>query len=134
MNHREVRKVFLVHWIMAGILGLVLWVIPGRFLQALGWAPIDPILSRLLGAALLALGWASFLGWRAKAGACTGALIQMELVYTVLGAVAVLRHLLVAHWPWMVWLLFVVLAGWAVAWAWCALWGMRRQGDAPTSA
>ncbi len=123
------QKVFLVHWIMAGVLGLVMWLIPGRFLLALGWAPIDPIISRLWGAALLALAWASFLAWRARGGACTGALVQIEAAFTVLGAVAVLRHLLIASWPWMVWLLFAVLAAWAVVWIVCLV----RCGMGPRS-
>ena len=44
-------------------------------------------------------------------------LLEMELVFTVLGCVGLLRHLLRANYPLMVWLLFAVLAAFAVAWA-----------------
>ncbi len=43
-----------VHAVLSGVLGLVLLTVPGRFLQMIGWGPVDPILSRILGAALLA--------------------------------------------------------------------------------
>ena len=109
-------KVFLIGWIVDGLMGLILWVIPGKFLSWLGWAPIDPIISRLLGAALLALAWASFLGWRSRSEAQVAVIIQIQAAFATLGAIAVLRHLLVARWPFMVWLLFVVLAAWAIVW------------------
>jgi hypothetical protein len=64
------KTTFVVHVVLSGVLGLVLLIMPGRFLQLLGWASIDPILSRILGAALLALAWGDYGGWRAASPAC----------------------------------------------------------------
>jgi hypothetical protein len=50
--------------VVAVTFGLLMLIPPGRPLTLLGWAPIDPMISRLLGAALLALGWSSFLKTR----------------------------------------------------------------------
>jgi hypothetical protein len=95
--------------------GLLLLLIPGRLLTALGWAPIDPLLSRLLGAALLGLAWGAIRC--ARAGA-KGASIYMEVAaaFCGLGCVGLLRHLLFARWPVVVWALFCVLAAFAAAW------------------
>ena len=60
-----------------------MWLIPGRTLTLFGWVGefvqlpgsqvtipgqtfVDPFISRLFGAALLALAFSSFLGWKAK--------------------------------------------------------------------
>ena len=60
------RIIFALHSIVALVFGLPLLIAPGRALEVLDWAPIDPILTRMLGAALLALAWGSFRGWRAE--------------------------------------------------------------------
>ncbi|MGD8462614.1 MAG: hypothetical protein PVI09_01985 [Anaerolineae bacterium] len=113
---KALKTTFLVHALIAAASGAVLLLIPGRFLLWLGWAPIDPIMSRLLGAALLALAWSSFQGWRAREWADVATLVQAEAVFTVLACVGLLRHLLFGRWPLMVWLLFAVFAAFAVAW------------------
>ena len=113
---KTLKVTFLIHAIVAAVFGLLLLFLPGRFLGALAWAPIDPLLSRLLGAALLALGWSSWRGWNARERAEVAVLVEMEVVYTVLGCVGLLRHLLVARYPFMVWALFIVLLAFAVAW------------------
>ena len=113
---KALKTVFVVHAIMSVIGGLLLLIIPGRFLNLLGWAPIDPILSRVLGAALLALGWSSFRGGRAAARTQVQILLELEAAFTVLACIGLLRHLLSASYPLMVWLLFAVYLIFAVAW------------------
>jgi len=113
---KELKYAFLIHAVVALVFGAPLLIMPGHFLAWFGWAPVDPILSRVLGAALLALAWSSYRGWRAKERAQVSVLLEMEVAYTVLGAIGVLRHLLVANYPWPVWLLFAVLAIFALVW------------------
>ena len=91
---KALKSTFLVHAVFAALGGAVLLLIPGRFLVWLGWAPIDPIISRLFGAALLALAWSSFQGWRAREWGQVAILVQLEAVFTVLACVGLLRHLL----------------------------------------
>lgn len=113
---RSVRTIFLVHTVVSLILGIPMLIAPGRFLTWLGWAPIDPLMSRVLGAAVLALAWSSFRGWRADDRAHVTILIELEAVFTVLGCIGLLRHLLFAPFPLAPWLVFVVMAVFAVAW------------------
>jgi hypothetical protein len=131
----SLRATFLVHMIVGLVLGAALWVIPGRTITLLGWVPdqvvlpqsqlsvpgqtfVDPVLTRLLGAAVLALGYASFLGWRASRRDQVNLLVQMEFVYCLLGAVAVLVGIftLGRPAPFIGWVLAAVLAAFAVAW------------------
>ena len=113
---RGLKRVFLIHAVVAAIFGILLLVAPGRFLGIVGWAPIDPIISRLLGAALLALGWSSFRGWRATERRQVAILVEMEAVFTVLCCLGLLRHLLKANYPAMVWAIFATFLVFAIAW------------------
>ncbi len=115
------KTTFLVHAVLSGVLGLVMLTVPGRFLQMIGWGPIDPILSRILGAALLALAWGDYRGWRGADQVTQTLIVQMQLVFAALAGLGVLRHLLVARWPVMVWLLFAGCVVFAALWA-IALW------------
>jgi hypothetical protein len=121
---KALKTTFAVHAVLSLIIGALLLLIPGRSLQALGWAPIDPILSRLLGAALLGLAWSSFRGWQAEDRSRVAIVVEMEAAFTVLGCVGLLRHLLVAPYPLIVWAVFVVLLAFALAWI---LFLVRRE-------
>jgi hypothetical protein len=113
---KSLRYTFLVHVLVALIFGLPLLIIPGRTLEYLGWAPIDPIMSRMVGAALLALAWGSYRAWRAPVRGDVTILLQVEIAFTVLSAAGILRHLVSGSWPWYVWMTFVIFALFALAW------------------
>ena len=113
---KALKYTFLIHAVVAVLFGVPLLIVPGRFLGWFGWAPIDPIISRVLGAALLALAWSSFRGWRATERAQVAILVEMEAVFTVLGCAGLLRHLLSARYPAMVWMVFAILGIFAIAW------------------
>ena len=138
------RNTFLVHCIIAGVLGLGLWIIPGRVLTFFGliqeWvelpksgisipggAFVNPFMTRLFGAALLALAFSSFQGWRAKEWSAVKTLIQLHLIFCVLGVISAIYHM--THVAVPMWIFggisIALLAGFALAWAF-ALW--RNEG------
>ncbi len=69
-----------------------------------------------MGTALLALEWSSFRGCQTTTRAQVRILADLEAVYTVLACVNLLRHLLFARYPFIVWLLFAVCFIFAAAW------------------
>jgi hypothetical protein len=113
---KALKYTFLVHAIVAVILGVPLLLAPGRFLALLGWLRIDSMISRVLGAALLALAWSSWRGWQAKEKTQVKTLLELEAIFTVLGVVGLLRELVVYPFPPIYWLLCAVMAVFAVAW------------------
>jgi len=113
---KALKTLFGVHAVVAVVFGLPLLIIPGRLLMWVGWAPIDPIAGRLLGAAMLALAWSSFRGWQATDRARVAILVEMEAVYCVLACVGLLRHLLIARYPWFPWFVFAIYLVFALAW------------------
>ncbi len=127
--HRLLRYVFLVHGIVIGALGGILLILPGTFLEWIGWLPVEPLLTRVFGAALLGLAWGSLArGWWAGDHAT---LVQVHTVFHVLACAGLLRHLLIANYPAMVWTVFAVLAVFAVIWAIGLLATVLGKGAAP---
>ena len=116
---RALKTTFLIYAVVTVLVGVLLLVIPGRFLWWVGWGTwetIDPLMSKLAGAALLALSWGSFYGWRAAERSQVAILIEMEAAFTALACVGWLRNLLVTPYPARVWVVFAVLAVFAIAW------------------
>jgi phosphatidylserine synthase len=129
------RTTFLLHWIISALLGVPLFLVPGRTLTILGWVPqwvqlpeselsipgqtfVDAAITRLLGAALLALAFSSFRGWRVKQWGEVEILIQMEAIFCVTGTVAFLAGFALMERPTPVigYILTLILAVFAVAW------------------
>jgi hypothetical protein len=136
---KMLRPAFLAHMIVHAILGALLLVMPGRVLAWLGWAPIDPIISRTLGAALLAMSWGELrlerrIAGRKIAGQETlerefapidvRVWVETELAFSALAGIGVLRHLLVGHWPAIAWIVFAALA--LSVLTWLAAWERER--------
>lgn len=132
------RYQFLAHLIISTLLGAALLLVPGRSLTLLGWVPqwvqlpesdlsipgatfVDPVLTRFLGAALLALAWSSFRGWRAKQHSEVKLVIQMEAVFCILCILAFIAA--VVLWeetmPVLGWIIAAILllfaSGWLIA-------------------
>jgi hypothetical protein len=127
---RTLRFIFLVNAIIWIVLGVLMLAMPGRFLQWLAWGGTDPILSRIVGAALLALAWGDLRAWRGLSWSEGAVFVEVQLVFSALVSLGILRHLLVGSWPTMVWILFAVFAIFTVAW----LGALLRKPGQPVAA
>lgn len=58
---RSLRTWFVLHFAVDFVLAIPLLLAPGWLLPLFGWTAVDPITSRLVGAALLGIGGASLL-------------------------------------------------------------------------
>jgi len=111
------RLTFAIFALATVLVGAPLLIAPGRFLALWNWAPVDAILSRILGAALLALAGASLLGAQATDRRQTRSLVQIEALFCVLATLGILRHLLAgASYPLVVWVAAAILGLFAIAW------------------
>ncbi len=110
------RYVFLVHMIVAGVVGLLLLIIPGRVLPWVNWENVGPITGRLLGATLVALAWGSFRGLLAGGWKEVSFVVEMEAVASLLACAGLLRHLVLpGKWTLSAWIALAVFALFAVA-------------------
>lgn len=111
---KGLKTTFLVHAIVGIVLGLAYLLIPGTVGSLMNWDMTNPAY-RLLGAAVIAFGVSSWLAYQANSWKQVKIVVQMELVWTVLGALVALWGLLAGVFPLAGWLNFVLLAGFAVA-------------------
>lgn len=113
---KGLKNLFLVHAVVGVVFGAAFLIKPGGFLLLFDWSPIDPLISRVLGAALLALAWSSYRGWQATERAQVATLLEMEAVFTVLAAVGLLRHLLFGKYLPFAWVICAMFIAFAIAW------------------
>jgi hypothetical protein len=140
----SLRSTFLVHLIIGPLLGIFLILIPGRTLTWLGWVDesvqfpdsqiivpgtffVDGTITRLLAAALLALAFSSYLGWRASTWNQVALIVQVELVYFLLGSVVFIAALFTLQRPMPIigYVLLIILLIFVSAWAWAYRQGTR---------
>ena len=130
------RNLFLIHAVVGVLVGIPLWLIPGRFLLLVGWVPamvelpqsklsvpgptfVDEVITRLLGALLVALAVSSFLGYRAKKWEQVELVVKLEAVSCVLGCISVIvtgLFFLDRPMPSFGWAVAAVLAVFGLAW------------------
>jgi len=120
------KAYFLIDAIFCLIIGAFLLIIPGRTLSLVGWVPFDPLMTRVVGAALLALGWGALRAWRASQYQKIAILVEVEFIFAALAGIGLLRHLIISYYPPIGWITFALLAVAAVAWG--IIW-LRRPRD-----
>jgi len=62
----SLRTWFVIHFVADMLTGIPLLLFPEGFMPLLGWTTIDPIASRVVGAALMGIGIESYLGRNAN--------------------------------------------------------------------
>ncbi len=123
------RYVFLLHLIVAGVVGLLLLIIPGQVLPWVNWETGAPITSRLLGAVLVALAWGSFRGLLAGGWRETAFVVEMEAIASLLACAGLLRHLIIpGQWSLAAWIALAVSAAFAAAFLAMFVLGRRVAG------
>jgi hypothetical protein len=115
------KFMFVLFMLICLVVGLPLLLAPGRFLGLFAWAPLDPLISRLLGAALLALSWSAYRGWQSADPRQAVLLLEVYLIFTLLGGLGWLRNLLGSNWwPW-IWAICVLLVVMGLVFGWLRL-------------
>ena len=97
--------VFLVHFIVGLILGIIFLFIPKIYCDLVGVVMTDPGVLRLIGAASLALGGSSFLAYRSKDWEKAKLLVLTDLIWLV-SAIAGLVWWLIESGPVVAWWVF----------------------------
>jgi hypothetical protein len=115
---KYLKGLFAVHAVITLVFGVPLLLVPGRTLDLFHREPQDPLLTRLLGAAFIALAVGSLRGFKTPDKSLIKTIIEMDLVFCVLGAIGFARHLFgSASYAPIIWLIFGLLTVFAIAWA-----------------
>jgi hypothetical protein len=114
---KGLKITFLVHFITAGIFGAGFLLIPEMLTEMLGAGTMEPSTFRLVGAAMLAFAASSWLAYRQPVWEKVKIVVQIEIVWTVLGVLATLWGLMFEGLPAADWMNVVILGAFAVAFA-----------------
>jgi hypothetical protein len=106
---------FLVHLIVAGVFGVGFLLIPEMLTEMLGARTVEPSTFRLVGAALLAFGVSSWLVYRHPIWDKVKIVVQIEIVWTVLGVLATIWGLMFEGLPAADWMNVLILGAFALA-------------------
>ncbi len=114
MVPKALRTWFVVHFIADIIFAIPLLVAPTAFLTFLGWPTVDPISSRLVGAALVGIGVESWIGRNQDAeGFLT--MLRLKVMWSATATLGILVSMLQGG-PLMGWAFFAVFAVFNIIW------------------
>ncbi len=109
MAKEEIPKglywIFLVHFFVGAFFGVVYLIFAETLIGTIGWPYNDPVMTRLLGGALIALGTSSLLAWREKELDKVKLVVEMEMVWLVIAVVVSIWGAIVTG-NWLAWLSF----------------------------
>ena len=109
------KTTFLVHLIVGGLFGLVYLLIPEVFGSLVGWPVKDPFIYRLFGGALLGITSTSWFAYKATTWESVKIVVQMEIIWTIMGTLVTLGGIFLVGLPIFAWLNAAILACFAVA-------------------
>jgi len=110
------RITFLMHVVVALGFGIVMYLVPETWATLVNWVPFDSAITRLYGAALLALAVGSWFGYRATRWHEVRIVVQMGIALAVLSTLGGLYELLLAGAPAFTSVAIVIFVVFAVAW------------------
>ena len=113
---KGLKIVFLVHFILGLILGIIFLFIPGIYCNLVGVTMTDYGALRLIGAASLAFGCSSFLAYRSNDWEKVKLLVQMDLIWLV-SAIVGLVWWLIESGPVVGWWIFGMFVAFLIAFA-----------------
>ncbi|MGI8783693.1 MAG: hypothetical protein ACR2L2_08615 [Acidobacteriota bacterium] len=120
------RRWFIVHFAVDLFVAVPLFVAPHPVLGLLGWIEIDPAMSRVVAAALFAIGIQSLLG-RNEPRSTFLAMLTLKLIWSAFAIAGILISVLQGAPP-VAWGFLGVFAAFSVVWWWYWLLLRRRRG------
>jgi hypothetical protein len=119
------KTVFYIFGLLCLGVGALLLIAPGRFLGFFSWEPVDALLSRMFGAALLGMAWGAWRAVRSGEAKLTLTLAEVFFAFTALSSVGLLRHVLFGHYAFVIWVLSAIMVIFGVLWA--VVWFQLRK-------
>jgi len=110
------RTTFLIHTPVTLIFGIAFYLVPGIWANLVKWTPFDAAMTQLMGAAVLAIGVSSWLGYKAESWKEVRITVQSEIVFTVAGSLVGLYAYFFAGAPLFIWVPIIVMVIFGALW------------------
>ena len=88
------KYAFIFHMIVAFVLGAWFFIAPNTWVDLVGWPYYDPSVDRVMASLMIALGVTSLLGFRADSYEKVEIVVIGEIVYGILGTIAMIWFML----------------------------------------
>jgi len=110
----SLRRWFVVHAIVDLVFALPILIDPEGTLQLFGWSTVDPVATRLVGAALIALGTESFLGRHASV-ASFRTMLRLKVLWSLSACLGIALSISGGA-PAGAWLFLMVFSSFSLVW------------------
>jgi hypothetical protein len=108
------KKIFLIHFIVGAIFGLVLLFTPDMLGTMSGQPILEPIAYRMVGAAVLAFSASSWLAYREHLWDKVRIVVQMEILWCILFVLVSLYGLFSGQLPVMDWVNIIIIGAFGI--------------------
>ena len=102
---KALEWIFLAHFFVGAVFGVMYLVFAETVIITIGWPYNDPVITRLLGAALIGFAMSSLLAWREKELERVKLVVEMELVWLTIAVVIIIIAGIITL-NWFIWLCF----------------------------
>jgi hypothetical protein len=117
MVSRSLRIWFIIHFAVDSVFALPLFLFPEKILKIFGWLTVDPVSSRLVAAALFAIGTVSFLVRNTDVNVYR-VLLNLKIIWSLFATAGLLISLIVSDQgrPLTLWIVLFVFAVFHCVW------------------
>lgn len=111
------KLTFLIHFFIGILFGIIYMIFPDFFFTLIGWTYNDPVATRVLGAAMTGFAISSLLAWRETDWLKVKIIVQMEMVWLVLGTVMLFISAFIFFPPIFIWFIIALFLAFVIAFA-----------------
>jgi hypothetical protein len=117
------RVFFMIHFVVDIVFAVPLFIIPVKFLTALGWTMVDPVTARLVAAALFGIGVESLIGSRGTNDSFT-AMLNLKIIWSLFAVCGLVVSIAELSWqvPVFLWAILGMFVAFNVVWVY---WRIR---------
>jgi len=116
MVHNSLRNWFVIHFVLDFLFAVPLIFTPVAFLTLFGWTTIDPLMTRLVGAALMGIGVESYLGRNAGIEAYKG-MLNLKIIWSASATFGLILTMVTNNSPIIGWLLVLIFGSFCIIWS-----------------
>lgn len=116
---------FIAHGIVDLLFAVPMLVVPEAFLKALGWHVVDPVVARVVAAALIGIGGESLIAMRAEFHAVKS-MLELKILWSIAAIIGLVVSATMADaLPWGVWPIGGIFIVFSAVWI---VWRIRISG------
>lgn len=115
MVSKGLRLWFVVHFVLDIIFAIPLLLFPVETLQFFGWTQIDPLATRLVGAALMGIGVESLIGRNAQEETFR-TMLNLKIIWSLSAVFGITLSMIQGGQPLFGWVILAIFGSFSILW------------------